>query len=238
MGWGAIVQRCKRPAAAAIAALACAWLIGPGAAFANNKRVDVPGAEAVLYEVSENMYLTDDQGNVVIPQNATRRQADAALYGWARVGNPLCPSAALVTNVRAETCSVTAAGVDNLSLVTGKGTVAGTFAVVVQDDNTADAPEYVVMNGKFSGDMDLSIRPLSRVVGTFALAGSAEAVRFCGTFRLPFSLAKSGKRDNPRRGVAAYYLADDGVTVFPVQKAEMSLDMPTVRLELKFGKNC
>jgi hypothetical protein len=239
MSWSAIVRQGKTPASAAIVALACAWLIGPGAAFANRQvQVDVPGAEAVLYEVSENMYLIDDQGNVVLPQSATRRQADAALYGWARIGNVLCPSAVLVTNTRAETCSVTAAGIDNISLTTGKGAVTGTFAVVVQDDNTTDAPEYVVMNGKFSGDMDLSIRPLGRVVGTFSPAGSAEAVAFCGTFRLPFGLAKNGKRENPHRGVAAYYLADDGVTVFPVQKAEMSLDMPTVRLELRFGTHC
>ena len=38
---------------------------------------------------------------------------------------------------------------------------------MVQDDNAADAPEYVVMNGNFPGEMDLSIRPLGKVVGTF-----------------------------------------------------------------------
>lgn len=222
-----------------LTALTCAWLATPAAAAPKkNIVVDIPGAEAVLYEVTENMYLIDDQGNVVMPESATRRQADASLFGWARVGNLLCPAAILVTNPRAETCSVTADGIDNLSLLTGKGAVTGTYAVVVQDDNSVDAPEYVVMNGAFRGDMDLSIRPLGKVVGTFTPAGAAQGVKFCGTFRLPFSVGKTGKRELPRRNADAYYLADNGKSLIPVQKAEMSLGMPTVRLELNFDRSC
>jgi hypothetical protein len=229
----------KRITAWSLAVLSCASLATPAAA--NPKRniiVDVPGADAVLYEVTENMYLIDDAGNVVLPDNATRRQADASLYGWAKVGNLLCPSVLLVTNPRMDTCSVTADGIDNLSLVTGKGAVTGTFAVVFQDDNVVDAPEFVVMNGGFRGDMDLSIRPLGKVVGTFTPAGSAQAVKFCGTFRLPFSVAQGGKRALPKRNGAAFYLADDGKSLIPVQKAELSLGMATVRLELNFERNC
>jgi hypothetical protein len=230
----------KRVVVWSLAALSCAWAAGSATAGPrrNNIIVDVPTAEAVLYEVTENMYLTDDGGNVVLPQSATRRQADASLYGWARVGNLLCPSALLVTNPRSETCSVTADGIDNLSLLTGKGAVNGTFAVVVQDDNAADAPEFVVMNGNFRGDMDLSMRPLGKVVGTFTPAGAVQGVRFCGTFRLPFSVNRGGKREVPRRYAEAFYLADDGKSLIPVQKAELSLGMATVRLELNFDKNC
>jgi hypothetical protein len=229
----------KRITTWSLAALSCAWLVGPAEAGPRkNIVVDVPGAEAVLYEVTENMYLLDDNGNVVLPEQATRRQADAALHGWARVGNLLCPFEALVTSQRPDTCTVTAAGVDDLSLKTGQGGVSGTFAVVVQDDNAADAPEYVVMNGGFRGDMDLSIRPLGKIAGTFTPNGSTQAVKFCGTLRLPFSVSAKGKREMPKRNGAAYYLADDFATLIPVQKAEMSLGQATVRFELNFDTNC
>ena len=198
--------------------------------------VDIPGAQAVLYEVTEKMYLLDAQGNVVGPDTAVSRKADASLFGWARVGTPLCPSSALTTRVGV--CSVTADGVDNISLWTGLGSVDGTFAVVVQDDNAADAPEYVVMNGTFAGKMDLSIRPLGRITGTFTASGGSDPVPFCGMFRLPFQIESDGKRGNPRRGNPTYYLADDGASTIPVVAAEKSIGMPTVRLELRFGASC
>ena len=72
--------------------------------------VDIPGAQAVLYEVTEKMYLLDAEGNVVPPDLAVVRKADASLFGWARVGNPLCPSSELITNLGLNACSVTADG--------------------------------------------------------------------------------------------------------------------------------
>ena len=54
--------------------------------------VDILGADAVLYEVTENMYLVDDAGKSVAPEQAVARKADAALAGWAPVGTPLCPA--------------------------------------------------------------------------------------------------------------------------------------------------
>lgn len=241
MNRGHMIERAfwSRIAAWSLAALSCVGLASPASAGPEkNVIADVPGAEAVLYEVTENMYLLDDSGNVVLPQSATRRQADASLSGWAKVGNLLCPSELLVTNPRIETCSVTADGIDNLSLMTGKGAVTGTFAVVMQDDNAIDPPEFVVLNGDFRGDMDLSIRPLGKVVGTFTPSGAAQNVKFCGTFRLPFAVSRSGKRGLPRRHGDAFYLSNDGKSLIPVQKAEMSLGMPTVRLELNFETNC
>jgi hypothetical protein len=132
---------------------------------------------------------------------------------------------------------VTADGLDNISLLTGKGGVDGTFAVVVQDDNSADAPEFVVMNGAFTGAMDLSMRPLGKVVGSFTATGGAP-VNFCGTFRLPFSISSSGQRVSPIRGAEAYYLDDNGRTLLPVLSREKSLGMPTVRLEINLGHKC
>jgi hypothetical protein len=229
----------KRIGIWSLMALSSAGLIGSAEAGPKkNIIVDIPTAEAVLYEVTENMYLIDDKGNVVLPEQATRRQADASLYGWARFGNLLCPSELLVTNPRAETCTVTADGVDDLSLKTFKGGVNGTFAVVVQDDNPIDAPEYVAMNGAFQGEMDLSMRPIGKIAGTFTPAGSPQAVKFCGTLRLPFSVSAKGKREMPKRNGEAYYLADDFKTLIPVHKAELSLGQPTVRFELNFDRNC
>jgi len=73
--------------------------------------------------------------------------------------------------------------------------------------------------------------------GTFTPAGASEPSVFCGTFRLPFSVVK-GNRELPARNVSGYYLADDFTTLIPIQKSELSLGMPTVRLELSFHGNC
>jgi hypothetical protein len=228
-----------------LAALSCLWVAVPGADAQPRRNlergviVDVPGYDAVLYEVTEKMYLLDATGNVVAsPERAVVRRADASLFGWARLGSLLCPASVLVTSPSAGTCSVTADGIDNISLWTGKGTVDGSFAVVVQDDNVVDAPEFVVMNGTFAGNMDLSMRPLGKVGGTFTGSASNQPVPFCGTFRLPFGLELNGTKGNPKRGAAAYYLGDDGITLIPVLAKEKSLGMPTVRLEIKLGVSC
>jgi hypothetical protein len=224
--------------AAAILALACVFGLGVTPASAAERDLpDIKAADAVLYEVSENMYLLDAAGNVVGPEAAVRRKADASLYGWARVGNPLCPADVLVTNPHAHTCTVTAAGIDDIALDTFMGGVGGTFAVVLQDDNNSDSPEFVIMNGAFKGAMDLSKRPLGKISGTFVPAGSTQPTPFCGTFRLPFSVSK-GRRGQPARHAPAYYLADDFVTLIPVHPQELSLGMATVRLELSFSGNC
>src|SRR5213592_3161380 len=231
---GEALNRGTRRRAATALALACVLGLGVVRANADPERSkvlpDVKSADAVLYEVSENMYLLDAAGNVVGPEAAVRRKADASLYGWARVGNPLCPFDVLVTNPQARTCSLTAAGIDDLALNTFTGGVDGAFAVVLQDDNNADSPEFVIMNGGFKGAMDLSKRPLGKISGTFVATGSTQPTPFCGTFRLPFSVTK-GKRGQPARHAPAYYLADDFVTLIPVHPQELSLGMATVRLE-------
>jgi hypothetical protein len=238
---GVTLNRGNGRRAAMALALACVLGLGVLPAIADPEKSkdlpDVKSADAVLYEVTENMYLLDAAGNVVGPEGAVRRKADASLYGWSRVGNPLCPVEVLITNPRARTCSVTAAGMDDIALNTFTGSVDGTFAVVLQDDNTTDSPEFVIMNGGFQGAMDLSKRPLGKISGTFTPAGASEPSVFCGTFRLPFSVAR-GNREQPARHLQAYYLADDFTTLIPVQKSELSLGWPTVRLELNFHGNC
>src|SRR3990170_8661600 len=116
--------------------LLLALMVGPAPALAKNQRADV-----ILYEVTEDMYLKDDAGNIVNadPSKATRRTAVAQLSGWAALGTPLCPYDVLVVLPKAKLCAVNATGADDLSLVTGKGTLGGTFTVVVQGDNATDA---------------------------------------------------------------------------------------------------
>jgi hypothetical protein len=216
-----------------------AFLAGPAAAASGPGGSDAPAA--TLYEVTENMYFYDANGVLIPPElilgglaMPASRVADATLQGTATLGTPLCPSKLLITNPRAKTCTVTAAGMDNISLLTGRGTVSGTYAVVLNIDNPADAPEYVVQTGTFSGEMDLSMRPLGTIKGTFTPTATALKVGFSGTFRLPFNVDGSGRRLEPKRGKAAFYLADDGKTMIPVNHAELSLGVPLVRLELNF----
>jgi hypothetical protein len=215
-----------------MALAAVAWLAVPATAGA--------ATNAVLYEVTENMYFYDSAG-ALIPADKVlsgqvapaARVADATLQGWAALGNPLCPSQMLLISPTLKWCSVTAAGQDNISLATGKGTVTGTYAVVINLDNLVDAPEYVVQTGTFSGDMDLSIRPRGTISGTFTPTGSTVSVPFTGKFRLPYRLV-NGQRHEPKRGYPAYYLADDGTTNMPLYSFETSLSYPLVRLELNF----
>ena len=171
---GGVIAIFKRAALMALTAVTCvafgssAAVAGPLKNLERGIIVDMAGADAVLYEVTEKMYLVDGAGNAVGPEQAVARKAEASLAGWARRRIRRCArTSRWRPTLRRNTCSVTAEGLDNISLLTGQGTVEGTFAVVVQDDNLADGPEYVVMNGIFSGKMDLSMRPLGKVSGNF-----------------------------------------------------------------------
>jgi hypothetical protein len=191
------------------------------------------GPDAKLYELTENMSIGPDGDGIV------SRLATAALQGTAKLGTPLCPAAVLITNPRAQTCTVTAIGSDSIDLSTGKGKVWGSYAVVVQGDNPVDGPEYVVQTGSFQGDIDLSPTaggvPLGWITnGVFTIDGVEGQIPFSGTFRLPFSMAAKGKIERPRRGRDAFYLGDDG-RPFPVWRNERSLDYPTVRFEVRFA---
>lgn len=147
--------------AAAVVSLMCTMYAGAPAALAHdgkNTRVD-----AKLYEVTENMSLDS-------LSKPTLRSATAALQGHANFGSPLCPAdlvrllAGLGLLTRGDRpCTVTAIGSDAVDTTTGSGTLDGTFAVVVNLDNTTDAPEFVVMTGTFKGlmqvEVDTSVQP-------------------------------------------------------------------------------
>jgi hypothetical protein len=197
--------------------------------------------DAILYEVTEDMYLKDAAGNFVSSvEPGGRRSAVAQLSGWAKVGTPLCPRSVLALVPKAKKCTVNATGADNLSLATGKGTLSGSYAVVVQGDNDVDAPEFVVMTGTFSGDADLSLSmsrqaPLGFITnGVGTIDGrTGAAFKFTGTFRLPFSVDDGGRHHRARREVEAYYMDDNG-HLKEIKDHERSLGVPTVRLEIEF----
>jgi hypothetical protein len=207
------------------------------------------GVGAVLYEVTEDMYLLDHDGVPVSTlAYAHRRSAVAQLSGFAKLGTPLCPWEVLILTPGAKNCTVNASGADDLSLADGKGTLGGTFSVVVKGTKGADAPEFVVMTGSFAGAADLSL-PFAGVAPVGFLTGGKgcidvgrhqckpekdTAFTFTGTFRLPFAVNARGNRVQPRENHAAYYLADDFRTYVTVGSSERSLGFPTVRLEIKF----
>ena len=214
--------------------LLLAVIVGPMPALAS--------PDAALYEVTEDMYLKDTVGNFVkSPVPGGRRMAVARLSGWAKVGTPLCPTWVLYINPGATRCTVNASGADDLSLATGKGTLSGAFAVVVQGDNLVDAEEFVIMTGTFTGDADLSLaftgKPLGFITnGVATLDGYAgSSFAFKGTFRLPFTLEWTGKYGKVKKNRGAWYLGDSGYP-FRVRRDEKSLGVPTVRIDLKFNQ--
>jgi hypothetical protein len=211
------------------------WLVlGPVPALAG------PTYGAVLYEVTEDMYLKDSTGQFVTSALADgRRVAVARLSGWARLGTPLCPTWVQYVVPGAKKCSLNASGADDLSLATGTGTLAGTYTVTVQDNNTVDGPEFVIMSGTFKGNADLSpaftgtpLGSITNGVGTIDGPGGS-LFAFRGTFRLPFTMDWTGKRGRVRRNHGAYYLGSDGLP-FRVRYNEKSLGMPTVRIDIVF----
>jgi hypothetical protein len=199
-----------------------------------------PSYDAVLYEVTEDMYLKDSAGAFVtsaVPGG--RRTAVARLSGWAKLGTPLCPAWVPYIAPGTTQCTVNASGADDLSLATGKGTLAGTYTVTVQDTNTVDAAEFVVMRGTFKGDADLSLAftgtPLGFIangVGTVD-GSSGSAFSFRATFRLPFAMDWTGKHGKVKRNRGAYYLGNDGQP-FRVKYNEKSLGIATVRIDILF----
>jgi hypothetical protein len=210
---------------------------------------------ATLYELTENMKLDD-------LTNPTLRTASAALQGTAQVGTGICPTAliALLQTLGLPTgssCAITAFAEDAISVQTGAGAFTGGFAVVVNTDNAADAPEMVVMTGEFQADMQVladasgTMLPLIRIsngvvrptyvlgvkvadVGLFGLTPEMFPVAaFGGVFRLPFALDESGNRKKPKKAMDTFYLGDNGELI-RTRPDELSLGFATVRVEIAF----
>jgi hypothetical protein len=202
-----------------------------------------------LYEISERVTFDPESldGSVVIFRDAT-----SPLLGFAALGTPLCPSELLVTVPGMERCTVSATGTDAISTLTGLGPVHGTFDVIINapGNSTVHVPDLPVITGTFDGAVDLSLAvlsqvPLGSITGNFTITQTADAggtlmpvtpvvLPFTGTFRLPFGLDPALALERCDRENAAFYLADDLITLLQVRDNERSVGFPTVRLELTF----
>ena len=246
-----------------------------GAAEAAAQGSPAPGAnQAFLYELDEDAVLLNAAGNILMPDptatsptglvDATNgavgipaiRHAVSQLQGVATLGSLLCPYPQEVT-VGTNDCTVIATGTDDVKLVIDKsgqviptsGAVSGTYAVVVQLDNSADSPELPVQTGTFSGVINFQPPlPLGFVSGgTFTIDGMPGVTfPFNAVFRQPFRNnekagvvtqrgrnVKDSKTDSKARFDAAFYLLDNG-ELQEVRPDERAVGWPTVRFEITF----
>lgn len=144
------------------------------------------GGRATFFEVTENMKVVQRSKD---PHLVSRRIATAALTGLAQLGTPLCPVPEFQSGPAGCVVNVTAR--DNISLLTGFGTVEGESHTVIQGDNPVDGPEAVVLRGSFKGQMDFSPAilhqiPFGTIVGKLRTKRN-QATPFTGVFRLPFA---------------------------------------------------
>jgi hypothetical protein len=193
-------------------------------------------AGARLYEVTENMKR--------MARGAKRdRVATAQLLGFADAGTPLCPPEV----GGAAECVINATGEDVVDLGNGRGVVHGRFTVVVNVDNPVDAPELVVLSGKFRGTVDFSPallegNPYGMIAGQFKV--NQQIYPFHGIFRLPFLVfldPTSGQPCNPSTDSPCvqitprpvYLNLADGLFV-EVGEREYAIGFPTVRFDVEF----
>jgi hypothetical protein len=191
---------------------------------------------AVLYEVTEKMK---------VKRRDTVRAATAALMGSVSPGPSICPDW-LVATLQQARCAITVTASDRIDLATGLGPVHGTFSILIPGDNPVDGPELVIAQGALHGTIDLSpaivgvegvLIPLGTIAAEWSargrpggpLAGLRADGSLTGTFRLPFL--------DPVLGAA--YMLDPFTYPAPgaavaVASNELSLGVPTVRLELDF----
>jgi hypothetical protein len=252
-------------------AVAIGWVAGTTPAAAQGSRL--PGVnQAFLYELNEDAVLLNAAGHVLVPSSKSPtglidstggpdgmpavRHAVSQLQGLATLGSYMCPMLQEVT-VGTNDCTVIATGTDDVKLVidpaTGQlvptsGAVSGTYAVVMQLDNSADSPEMPVQTGTFSGVINFQPpQPLGFISGgTFTIDGTPGSFPFNAVFRQPFRLAGKGavvthrgkdvdgdRADSGSRTDAAYYLLDDG-SIQEIRSDERSVGWPTVRFEITF----
>ena len=248
-----------------------ALLLSAGPAAAQGS--PAPGAnQAFLYELDEDAVLLNADGHVLVPSGKSPtglidvttgqpgipavRHAVSQLQGLATLGSLLCPIPEEVT-VGTNDCTVIATGTDDVALVvdpaTGQvvptsGAVSGTYAVVVQLDNSADSPEMPVQTGTFKGVINFQPPlPLGFISGgTFTIDGVSGTFPFNAVFRQPFRQTEKGavvtqrgktvaasKADSSARSAAAFYLLDNG-DLQEVRQDERAVGWPTVRFEITF----
>jgi hypothetical protein len=259
-------------------ALALSWVAGAAPAAADDSSatsssggLGLGQGQAFLYELNEDAVLLNNAGHVLVPGNSPTglvdstngavgvpaiRHAVSQLQGVAMLGSLLCPVPQEVT-VGSNECTVIATGTDDVKLVIDpssgqlvptSGAVYGTYAVVVQLDNSADSPEMPVQTGTFNGVINFKLpSPLGFVSGgTFTIDGVPGSFPFNATFRQPVASAPRGavitnrgrtvsgsRGDSGQRYSDAFYLLDDGSFQVLVPE-ERAVGWPTVRFEISF----
>jgi len=222
----------------AVALLVVTWMFGPALASSEAGGFRPAFPDVVLYELNEEASFTVKNGR-------THRAASSGLEGKAKVGTPLCPAALMqhaeqVFRARqrrvndAGRCAVVAFGKSNLDVTDREqgivqGTIKGQIFVVVNSEltNLTDAPELVLMSGKFRGAVvvtDVAIITITEATVT-GDGFCPDGCSFTGKFRQPFTV----------NGIAVYK-KDDGDLV-PVLPDERALGDPTVRLEITFDRD-
>jgi hypothetical protein len=179
--------------------------------------------DALTYEVAETMLIRGG--------GAGRRESTATIVGSVRQGTPVCPA-----SLGMDPCPVTIIASDVIRLDTGEGPFHGDFYILRQDaPDSIDGAEAIVIHGSIRGTIDLtpvlvSHLPLVNLTGgslqgrgakETPVANQIFRADFDGVFRLPF-LGPEGPS----------YLCP-GV-IQPLASNEMSLGVPTVRLEITF----
>ena len=223
----------------AVALLVVASMFGPALASSEAGGFRSSGRDVVLYELNEEARFTVDK------KGREHREASSGLEGKAKVGTPLCP-AALMQHAEqvfsagerrvkdASRCAIVAFGKSNLDVTDRaqgivQGTIKGQIFVVVNSEltNLTDAPELVVMSGKFRGAVvvtDVAIITITEAMVTgdgFCTDGCS----FTGKFRQPFTV----------NGIAVY--KKDAGDLVPVLPDERALGDLTVRLEITFDRD-
>src|SRR4051812_42406182 len=158
-------------------------------AFAAIPPAPARAADAVLYEVTEAVRLG---------KGGSFKSSKATLAGVAAPGTSICPTW-LATQLDVDGCTLSVTAIGKADDATGFGPVSGTFDVLMQDANSVDMPEIVIMRGNLSGTLDLSPafvdkKPRGTIAGDFQASGVAGTVmagqrangRFTGVFRIPF----------------------------------------------------
>lgn len=207
-------------------ALVTAALFVPGLARAQCP----PDPDARLNEVSETATFKFESNNQL-----RSRQATATLVGKAREGTPICPQTDPPIAVNGY-CTLSVTASDLINGHTGQGSVSGDFYVVGLGDNPDDGDERILIQGSLRGKIDLTPAlffqtPLAYLIDASLqgrgarggpLAGQVFKADLEGIFRLPFKI-----------GNQAYY--DCGLAgIQPLTSGDMSLDTPTVLLEISF----
>jgi hypothetical protein len=193
-------------------------------------------ADAHIYELNENARFR-------LRGTTSSELSTSQMMGFVDPGTPLCPtehaaSIRVLPGTPAK-CVINVTGTDQVSLVTGLGPISGRFWVVTADltnPNQVDAPETVVMKGRFSGQMDFSPAlqdlPYGTVSGTLTL-DRGDRVPFFGVFLLPFAISDV----DLYLSYTLTNMATSGVQltgVTPVQPHERALLYPTARFDIYF----